>query len=123
MIEEILPHLLKCQNQIRLFHWQTTGDARHRALGKLYGKLDDAIDEFIETLIGKTHRPIFKQGVTIQLQDLSVAGIDDYLVQLGDYLISLTDVLDPRKDSDLLNMRDGMLGDVNHTRYFLTLKF
>lgn len=123
MVEEITGHLLKCLNQIRILHWQTTGDARHRALGELYEALDGQIDTFVETLIGKTQRPKFTSGLTLQIQDLSMVGIDEYLIQLGDYLISLTDLLDPRKDSDLLNMRDTMLGEVNHTRYLLTLKF
>ena len=39
------------------------------------------------------------------------------------YLISLSDVFDPRLDSDLLNMRDELMGLVNHTKYLLTLKF
>ena len=123
MVEEITGHLMKCLNQIKLMHWQTTGDARHRALGELYDALNEQIDEFLETLYGKYQRPKFGKGVSLDLMDLSQIGIEDYLIQLGDYLISLTDVLDPRKDSDLLNMRDTMLGEVNHTRYLLTLKF
>ena len=123
MVEEITGHLMKCLNQIKLMHWQTTGDARHRALGELYDALNEQIDEFLETLFGKYQRPKFGKGVSLDLMDLSQIGIEDYLIQLGDYLISLTDVLDPRKDSDLLNMRDTMLGEVNHTRYLLTLKF
>ena len=114
---------MKCLNQIKLMHWQTTGDARHRALGELYDALNEQIDEFLETLFGKYQRPKFGVGFSLDLMDLSQVGIEDYLIQLGDYLISLTDVLDPRRDSDLLNMRDTMLGDVNHTRYLLTLKF
>jgi len=123
MVEEITQHLMKCLNQIKLMHWQTTGDARHRALGELYDALNEQIDEFVETLFGKYGRPKYGKGVSLDLMDLSQIGIEDYLIQLGDYLISLTDVLDPRRDSDLLNMRDSMLGEVNHTRYLLTLKF
>jgi len=123
MVEEIVVHLLKCQTQIRVLHWQTTGDARHRALGELYGLLDENIDDFVETMIGKYGRPKFPPQFSLPLQDLSAVGIDEYMIQLADYLISLSDVMDPRKDSDLLNKRDEMLGDVNHTRYLLTLKF
>jgi hypothetical protein len=122
-MEEIVLHLIGCQNQIRILHWQTTGDARHRALGSLYESLGDKIDMFVETMFGKYGRVKFTPEFTITLKDLSNLGVDIYMNETADYLISLTDVFDPRIDSDLLNMRDEMLGLVNHTKYLLTLKF
>jgi hypothetical protein len=31
-------------------------------------------------------------------------------------------MLDAKKDTDLLNIRDAILGDINQTKYLLTLK-
>jgi hypothetical protein len=47
----------------------------------------------------------------------------DFMNQIAAYLIDeLPAMLDPRKDTDLLNLRDEMLGSVNKTKYLLTLK-
>jgi len=41
--------LLTLQNQLRIFHWQTTVYSEHTAFGTAYEALDDLIDSFIET--------------------------------------------------------------------------
>lgn len=124
MKEEIILHLVHCQFQIRLFHWATTGDAEHRALGELYGLLDESIDDFVETMIGKDGiRPKFEDEFSISFNDPSKIVVRDYLSQFKTFLFSLTQMLDPVKDTDLLNKRDEILGDVNHTLYLLTLKY
>jgi hypothetical protein len=40
-----------------------------------------------------------------------------------EFLVSMTDELDSRYDTDLLNLRDEMLGDINKLKYLLTLKY
>ena len=45
MKEEIILKLVQIQNQFRFLHWQTFGDAKHRAYGELYdtvGKTNDS---------------------------------------------------------------------------------
>ncbi len=39
---------------IKLFHWKTYSYATHTATDKLYSKLNEDIDSFIEILLGKT---------------------------------------------------------------------
>jgi hypothetical protein len=46
-----------------------------------------------------------------------------YLSQFKDFLFQLTQALDPIRDTDLLNKRDEILGEVNHTLYLLTLQY
>jgi hypothetical protein len=99
------------------------GDARHRALGELYGLLDEAIDDFVETMLGKYGRPEFQPTFSIEFDNPKTLVIEGYLEQFKEFLFSLTQTLDPVKDTDLLNKRDEILGDVNHTLYLLTLKF
>ena len=123
-MEEIILHLVKCQVQFRFLHWQTMGDAQHRALGELYESFDEKLDEFVETMIGKAGmRPVFSPEFSLSLNDISSVSIMGYMDMVVEYLISLSDVFDPRLDSDLLNMRDELMGLVNHTKYLLTLKF
>jgi hypothetical protein len=125
MKEEIILHFVHCQAQIRFNHWQTTGDAQHRALGNLYELLGDKIDNFVETMIGKPEygRPDFGPTFSIEFDNPKTLDINIYLSQFKDFLFELTKVLNPIKDSDLLNLRDEILGSVNQTLYLLTLKY
>lgn len=123
MKEEIILHFIHCQVQIRFVHWQTDLDAKHRALGDLYEKLDGAIDDFVETMIGKMGRPEFDGTFSIEFDNPKTLDIRNYLEQFKTFLFDLTNQLDPVKDTDLLNKRDEILGDVNHTLYLLTLKY
>jgi hypothetical protein len=45
-----------------------------------------------------------------------------FLQEIKTYLIDLTNELDTSKDTDLLNIRDEMLGEVNKLAYLLTLE-
>jgi hypothetical protein len=42
---------------------------------------------------------------------------------ITEFLVGMTEQLDPKYDSDLLNIRDEILGDINQTKYRLTLKY
>jgi hypothetical protein len=42
---------------------------------------------------------------------------------ITEFLVGMTDHLDSRYDTDLLNLRDEMLGDINQLKYRLTLKY
>jgi DNA-binding ferritin-like protein len=123
MKEEIILHFVHCQAQIRFNHWQTQNYVMHKYLGKLYDKLNESIDEFIETMIGKPEygRPDYQDTFSIEFDNPATNDIYEYLSQFKDFLYQLTQALDPVKDTDLLTIRDTILGDVNHTLYFLTL--
>ena len=51
MKEEIILKLVQIQNQFRFLHWQTFGDAKHRAYGELYDSIGDHIDTFTEAMM------------------------------------------------------------------------
>jgi hypothetical protein len=56
-------------------------------------------------------------------QDIKSLSVQDFMDGITEFLVSMTDQLDPRYDTDLLNLRDEMLGDINQLKYLLTLKF
>jgi hypothetical protein len=124
MKEEIILHFVHCQSQIRFNHWQTQNYVMHKYLGKLYDKLNDSIDEFIETMIGHPEygRPSYGETFSIEFDNPSTNDIFLYLSDFKSFLYQLTGALDPVKDTDLLTIRDTILGQVNHTLYFLTLQ-
>lgn len=122
-MESIITNFLWFQNQVKIFHWQTFSYAEHKAFDGLYSSLVDGIDDFVETFQGKYGRITSSSAFSFKLQnygDTSYQGSIDFFIN---YLINdLPTVLDSKKDSDLLNIRDSILGDVNQTKYLLSLK-
>ena len=120
----IITKFLSVQSQLRIYHWQTKSYAEHQALGGLYDDLGGQIDEFVETLSGKRGGvPVSKEAFSMAAENYkSKKEVMDYLDGVVTYLTTeLPTYLDKDKDSDLLNIRDEMLGSVNKTKYLLRL--
>lgn len=119
--EMIQTMMLQMQNQYKIFHWQTTSFSQHKSFDETVGNLISHIDEFIETYMGKYGRVIAASTFNLTLSNLSnadaVAATDNYI----NFLIGLSSQLDSAKDSDLLNIRDEILGSLNKLKYLLTL--
>lgn len=119
----IVSKMLEVQNQVRIFHWQTYGYAEHEAFGNLYNNLSDYIDNFVEVFMGKYGRIIAQETFDISLQNYKNLKAVDYLNDFINYLSNdLPSMLNPQADTDLLNIRDEILANVNKTKYLLTLK-
>ena len=123
MKEELILKLVQIQLQWRFLHWQTFGDAKHRTYGEIYEGLDDLIDSFAESMMGKYGRPEFDPEFSIMFQDIKSLSIQNFMDGITEFLVSFTDQLDSRYDTDLLNMRDEMLALINKSKYLLTLKY
>jgi hypothetical protein len=123
MKEEFILKLVQIQNQFRFLHWQTTFDAKHKAYGKTYNKLGDFIDEFVEGMMGKYGRPEFPAEFMIAFQDINAISLQKFIDGGCEFLIGMSEQLDPKMDSDLLNLRDEMLLQLNKLKYLLTLKY
>ena len=109
------------QKQYQIFHWQTTSFSQHKSFGKIYESLDESIDTFIETYMGKYGRVISASKFNLEMSNYSdlnfVNATDSYI----EFLINLTNMLDAARDTDLLNIRDEILGNLNRLKYLLTL--
>jgi len=119
--ETIQTMMLQMQNQYKIFHWQTTSFSQHKSFDEIVGSLIENIDEFIETYMGKYGRVIASNTFNLTLANLSnadaIAATDNYI----NFLIGLSNQLDSTKDTDLLNIRDEILGSLNQLKYLLTL--
>lgn len=123
MKEEFILKLVQIQIQFKFLHWQTHGDAKHRTYGEVYEKLGDFIDEFAEIMMGKYGRVEFEPEFSIMFQNMGSLNLQNFLDGITEFLVGMTDQLDSRYDTDLLNLRDEMLGTINKTKYLLTLKY
>lgn len=115
--------LLQIQTQIKILHWQTKGYARHQAFGETYSNLDTLIDDFVEIYMGKYGRfSLSENEKTIKIDNLTELDLTAFLKTVKSELIGMSNDLSKDKDTDLLNLRDEMLGLFNKLSYLLTLE-
>lgn len=118
---ELINKLLTFYNQVKILHWQTTSFAEHKALDGLYGDLSDGIDSFVETYMGKYGRVQAEGTFNIVLENYKALSPESLLDDMEDFLTNELPKMLEEEDTDLLNIRDEILGDVNKTKYLLTL--
>jgi hypothetical protein len=115
--------MMNFQQQMRILHWQTTSYARHNAYGGIYDSLDDLIDTFTETCMGKYGRIELTDEISeLKLKNMKDLSVNSYLNEFADFLMDLSGEFDKEKDTDILNIRDEVLGSINKLKYLLTLK-
>lgn len=108
-------------NAVKLYHWKTKSFAQHKATDELYSNLNEHIDTFVEILLGKDESRIRIMEKKIDLLDSSnTTEFKMRVYEYRDFLIDMTNYLDNKSDSDLLNVRDEILGDINQFLYLMT---
>jgi hypothetical protein len=117
----IVTNLLTILNQLKIHHWQTKSYAEHQALGGAYDEFSDLIDEFIEVFMGKYGRIESKNGFKIELVNYNDISPTDFVDKYVDYLVNELPKSLEKTDTDMLNIRDEMLGQLNKLKYLLTL--
>ena len=114
--------LLGLQVQMKINHWQTKGYARHNAFGGFYDSLNSLIDQFVESAMGKYGRcSLNDETKTMELNNLTELDLKGLITKVREALVNMTNEMD-ETDTDLLNIRDEMLGELNKLAYLLTLE-
>ena len=116
---EIVSVFFHMRAQIKLYHWQTRSFAEHKATDDLVTALDTNIDKFIEVYMGRYGRPYIKK--TLPVKNLTVTGIRGFITKSDEWLASSLPRMLKKNDSDLLNIRDEILADLNQIKYLFTL--
>jgi DNA-binding ferritin-like protein len=112
---------LEMLNVVKLYHWKTRSFSQHKATDELYSRLNDHIDTFVEVLLGKDQSRINMIEKNIELLDAS--STKEFQKRVFEYRGFLTDLdryFDQKRDTDLLNIRDEILADINQFLYLLT---
>jgi len=110
-------------NTIKLYHWNTHSFSQHKATDELHEHLSENVDKFVEVLLGKTESRIKHIQRKIPISNVQTpARFKAQIYQYREYLIGMNKCLDQKRDTDLLNIRDEILGDINQLLYLLTLQ-
>jgi hypothetical protein len=110
------------QTNIKVYHWQTTSYARHKATDNLLSSIDGLIDKFMEIYQGKFGK-IPNGSTTINIRTLTDEETAvDFLQKCIHFLQNITeeDANISNLDTDLLNIRDEMVGLLNQTLYLFS---
>ena len=120
--EELVNLLLKLLIDVKIYHWKTKSYPEHKATDQLYESLNENIDKFVEILLGKDEARLNMKGRAIEISDpktieqfKKIINSNKVLLEkkMGKYLIL-------NSDTDLLNIRDEILGDLNQFLYLAT---
>lgn len=126
MSKTIITPFLAIQNQLKVWHWITNKYSQHEAFGKTYEALDGVIDEFIEVYAGRYGKSSIasSSGIDVQVTincsvnyETAVEEIDTFITFLYGNLLDVV----KSQDTDLLNIRDTIVGHLNRLKYLLTL--
>jgi hypothetical protein len=125
---EYILRFLEMLNTIKIYHWSTLSYPTHKATDELHSKLSELVDSFIEIYIGHLSRrggsgvPVFKRGDSAipfcECKSLAIfcKKLDTYIL----FMEGLTERLNGY--TDLVNIRDEMVGAVAQALYLLRLK-
>ena len=106
---------------MRVNHWMTGSFAEHKAFGAIYEALNPLIDDFMETYIGIFGKSDENKPFKLEIEAFgNTAKLKSCISEFEEFLEELSDEI--KGEKDLLNMRDGILAEVSHLRYLLTLK-
>ena len=118
-LNEITTFFFKLQLLNKVYHWKTTSYARHIATCKFNDSMQPIIDKFIEVFIGRYNiKPIVTE-VNLRPENLTDDGIKQYFIRAKEYIEIFENNL---SDTDLLNIRDELLAEINQTLYLFELK-
>jgi DNA-binding ferritin-like protein len=118
-ISEIVRFFFTLQLNMKIYHWNTKSYSRHKASDEFGEKLLPLVDKFVEVFIGKYKAKPMPNIIKISEGFVTDDGSESLLEKAREYLEKLNSKIN---DSELLNIRDELLGEVNQALYLYQLK-
>ena len=122
--QQIVTMFLQMLNTVKLYHWKTSNYAQHKATDELYTNLNLNVDTFVEVMLGKTGSRVNLTGQkSIPLLDYT--NVEDFKKEIEQYkkfLTGMNNAASLNANTDLINIRDELLSNLNQFTYLLTFK-
>ena len=120
-LKEVIKYLLLFKNSLKMYHWKTENYNKHKITDDLGEKMDGLIDKFVEVMIGsRKERPEF--ALDLKIKVISEQGIEEYLEVFRHWLSDKLPEYLEDYETDLLNIKDEMIAEVNRTLYLVRMK-
>jgi hypothetical protein len=120
-MDQIVSVMMEFNDQIKLYHWKTKSYARHKASCKFLKLFQDNLDRLVETFMGARDKRVY-DAFDLKFENLDDKTVIEYVKNFRIFLQKEFPRLVEKKDTDLLNIRDEILADVNRMLYLFTLK-
>jgi len=101
-------------NNVKLYHWNTRKYSEHKATDKLYEKLNENMDTFVEILLSNQRLPNHKKNLSLRITNRE--GFIKIVMDFKKKLLSYS--LQP----SLMQLRDEILTDLDQFIYLLSQK-
>ena len=137
MHAELISFFFSLSNTVKLYHWSTNLYSRHKSSDDLFGIITSLTDKFMETYQGKYGKISRSNIDDIDIKSKIISD-DNFVMYLRNVAQFLEDIAIEApsgsktqfsnrknkflssKDTDLLNIRDELLGEINKSIYLLT---
>ena len=129
ILQPLIQSFFAVQDNVKYYHWQTTSYARHKATCTFLATFSTLSDQFVETFLG--HFPECKVflarsksltfNVDPAIENFNNLKSDSVALMLEKLCIELKS-LDVKLPSDLLNIRDEIVGLCKQTLYLFSFK-
>jgi hypothetical protein len=105
-------------NTVKVYHWNTRSYAEHKATDELYEKLNEHVDQFVEIMLGKHGERLSGLRGKVPVVTKDKADFKGRIFAYRHFLKGLGRCFSG--DTDLMNVRDEILGDLNQFLYLMT---
>lgn len=114
----IVATFMEMLNTVKVYHWSTRSYAEHKATDELYAKLNEHVDEFVEVMLGKRGDRVYGLRGKVPVVTKDKADFKGRIFAYREFLKGLSRCFSG--DTDLMNIRDELLGDLNQFLYLMT---
>jgi hypothetical protein len=117
---DLITFFFRLSSSLKLYHWKTSMYPRHVSSGDLFDTVISTTDKFMEIYFGK-----YGKGQIASLECSADLYDDREVISfLREAIMFLNDLVKNKlvkeSDSDLLNIRDDLVGHINATLYLFT---
>lgn len=123
----IFKMILQNMVQAKLLHWQCALHGQHKSLDNFFENFIELGDTLAESIMGKYGRPVLSDdNLNLKLRNFESpkeGDLSEFMAHLTDcYAVKCRSLLDPAKDSELINIMDEISGLVDQTKYLVSLR-
>lgn len=120
-IFQYLIYFMKCRDQLRMNHWQTTSYAEHKATDKMSDEFTKLIDKLGEVSIGYLGRPQITT-TNNEITDINLYSSEAVLETLEKYTCEVRNEFDEANYNGIINVIDDIISAIQKGKYLLTLE-
>lgn len=124
--DELVKSMLEVSIMVKLHHWNTMSYSTHKATDSLYDSLSDNIDKYVEVMLGKSNGEYrINKNNYEKLKIKNISNNSSLEKQIKSFISELNKFhskLDSVEYSDVNNIKDEIIAELNKFLYLLTLK-